>query len=258
MPHPGSNLPEFRAVQLDFAAHIRNPDVHPRPADVDERRMKIYLELFYNNIEGFLASGFPIAKQVLGAQRWHRLAREFIHTHASNSPYFLEISQEFLSFLGDRAPSDESLPEFLLELTHYEWVELALGVSEHDIPDSGYDAAAGFTDGQVMLSPLIWCLAYRWPVHQIGPDHIPSEPPVNPTELIVYRRRDDTVAFMEVNTVTLALMKQLEAGQTLQLALKSIAQELPEVDPNVIYEQGIATLNRLRDAEIILGMRTDG
>ncbi len=258
MPSPGSNLPDFRTVQLDFAAHIRNPDVHPRPADVDERRMKIYLELFYNNIEGFLASGFPIAKQVLGEGRWHQLAREFIHSHGSESPYFLEISQEFLSFLGDRAQVDDSLPEFLLELAHYEWVELALGVSEEEIPNAGYDPAADFTDGPVVLSPLIWCLAYRWPVHQIGPDHIPSEPPDKATELIVYRRRDDTVAFMEVNTVTLALMNELEAGQTPQAALKTIAEELPGVDPNVIYEQGIATLHRLRDAEIILGMRTDG
>ena len=64
--------------------------------------MSIYLSLFYNNIENFLASAFPVAKRVLGEKPWHELVREFVHRHPSTSPYFLEISQEFLSFLGDR------------------------------------------------------------------------------------------------------------------------------------------------------------
>lgn len=257
MPRPGSNLPDFRATQLDFAAHIRHPDLHPRPADVEARRMKIYLDLFYNNIENFLASGFPVAKQVLGGERWHRLAREFVHSHASESPYFLEISQEFLSFLGDRTPDDDPLPEFLLELAHYEWVELALGVSEEEIPETGFDPQADLLDSQVLLSPLVWCLAYQWPVHLIGPDHLPGERPANPTELIVYRRRDDTVAFMVVNAVTLALVAAIEGGETPRSALAGIDRELSAVDSNVVYEQGIATLQRLRDAEIILGSQLD-
>lgn len=257
MSRPGSNLPDFRDTQLSFAAHIRNPQTNPRPADVEPRRMKIYLELFYNNIEGFLASGFPIAKKVLGDLRWHALVREFVHLHPSESPYFLEISQEFLTFLSARPADADLLPEFLLELAHYEWVELALGVSELEIPGSGFDPEAELTDGPLLLSPLIWGLAYRWPVHQIGPGQIPDHPPAEPTHLIVYRRRNDTIAFMEVNAVTLKLLNLLEGGESTETALAQIAAELPEVDSKVVYEQGIATLKRLRDAEIVLGVATD-
>ena len=254
MPQSGSNLPDFRATQLEFAAHIRNPEENPRPADVEARRMKIYLELFYNNIEGFLASGFPIAKKILGDEAWHALVRKFVHRHPSESPYFLEISQEFLTFLSVHAPEDETLPEFLLELAHYEWVELALGVSELTIPDSGFDADGDLLDGPLKLSPLIWCLAYRWPVHEIGPGHVPEQAPAEPTQLIVYRRRDDTVAFMVVNAVTLRLVQILESGESPRAAFRQIAEELPTLDSKVIYEQGIATLSRLRDAQIILGV----
>ena len=254
MRRTGSNLPDFRATQLTFADHIRNPEGNPRPPDVDARRMKIYLELFYNNIEGFLASGFPIAKRVLGSERWHVLVREFVHRHPSETPYFLAISQEFLTFLSERAPAAEPLPEFLLELAHYEWVELALGVSELEMPESGFDPEADLLAGPLLLSPLIWCLAYRWPVHQIGPGRLPAEPPAEPTYLIVYRRRDDTVAFMVVNAVTTRLVNLLEAGEETRAALATIAGELPQLDSKVVYEQGIATLNRLRDAEIVLGV----
>jgi hypothetical protein len=252
----GSNLPGFRDAQLTFAAHIRNPQVNPAPADVEPRRMKIYLDLFYNNIEAFLASGFPVLKKVLRDERWHALVREFIHLHPSESPYFLEISQEFLSFLGDRPTGVE--PPFLLELAHYEWVELALGVDERELPQTGFDPTGDLLTGEVVLSPLIWCLAYEWPVHEIGPDHLPSAPPAASTELIVYRQRDDRVRFMRVNAVTLRLVEHLGAGVAGAAALDRLASELPGVDASSVYEQGLATMERLRDAQIILGSRTAG
>ncbi len=258
MAKRGSNLPDFRAAQLEFAAHIRDPDSHPRPADVEARRMRIYVELFYNNIERFLASGFPVAKKVLGAERWHRLVRAFVHRHPSDTPYFLEIGQEFLTFLSERmteAPG-EPLPDFLLELCHYEWVELALSVSELEIPVEGYDAFGDLLENSVVVSPLIWCLGYRWPVHQIGPDHVPTEPPPEGTHLIVYRRRNDQVSFMVVNPATLKLVERLKSGLTGREALEDLHREAPELDSKVVYEQGLATLERLRDAEILLGARS--
>lgn len=253
MPRPGSNLPGFRAVQLGFADHIRNSQTSPTPDGVDPRRMQIYVELFYNNIERFLASGFPVLKQILGDAHWHRLTREFVHTHPSESPYFLEISQEFLTFLDRRELDD--LPPFVLELAHYEWVELALGVSELELPGDGFDAGADLLDAPALVSPLVWLLAYRWPVHEIGPGNVPTVLPESGTELIVHRRADDRVHFMVVNPVTHRLVGLLQSGATGRQALDTIAGELPQVAPGIVYEQGIATLAQLREAQIILGAR---
>jgi hypothetical protein len=78
--------------------------------------------------------------------------------------------------------------------------------------------------------------------------------PAEPTQLIVHRRRDDSVAFMEVNAVTLRLVALLEEGKPAREAFAEIAAELPALDSKVVYEQGIETLIRLRDAEIVLGV----
>ena len=78
-----------------------------------------------------------------------------------------------------------------------------------------------------------------------------------PTELIVFRRRNDQVAFMEVNSVTLRLIELLQAGGEAADALQKITLELPGGDSKVVYEQGIATLERLREAEIVLGVSTE-
>ena len=266
MSHRGSNLPEFRQQQLDFAAFIRDPEHNPAPGGIEARRMQIYQRLFYNNIEGFVAHAFPVAKQVLGDERWHDLVRDFVHQHASESPYFLEISQEFLTFLDGYFPDgrlrdadDRSdLPAFLLELCHYEWVELALAVAEEEIPNAGINGDGDLLNEPVVVSPLIWPLSYRFPVHQIGPGFQPRNPPGAPSELVVYRRRDDRVKFLEVNSLTLALLEILDGSQAGSAALAQLAEQLPALRSQVVHDQGLATMERLRDAEVILGTRAAG
>ena len=258
MPRRGDNLREFVARQLDFAAHIRNPEIHPRPADVEARRMRIYVDLFYNNIEAFLGNAFPVTKALLEGERWHALVRGFVHRHPSTSPYFLEISQEFLTFLADALPPPADalpppagalpgLPPFLLELCHYEWVELALSVAEEEIPDEGIDATGDLVHGVPVVSPLIWKLAYHFPVHKIGPAFQPEQPGAAPTQLVVYRRRDDSVRFMEVNGLTMALLDRLESGNVCgDDVLARLADDAPGLDGEVVARQGRETLARLR------------
>lgn len=253
MKSRGSNLPSFIAQQLDFAAHIRNPEAHPRPADVEPRRMQIYLDLFYNNIESFLASGFPVAKRILDGPRWHALVRGFLHRHPSSTPYFLEISQEFLTFLYETPPPD--LPPFFLELCHYEWVELALAVAEEELPEAGIDPDGDLVTNPVVVSPLLWKLAYRFPVHKLGPDFQPATPPERSTLLLVNRRADDSVGFLEISELTLKLVDALETAESGAQAIARIAAENPHFSAAEVHEKGLETLGRLRKADVILGAR---
>lgn len=250
---PGDNLPTFRAVQLEFSAYIRNPEVNPPPADIEPRRMQVYADLFYNNIKSFLDGAFPVSRRLLGEQRWRELAREFVHQHGSESPYFLQISEEFLTFLHTR--SLEGLPKFLLELCHYEWVELALDVAQAE-PVTPYDAQ-GQLLGKVVLNPLVRPLVYHFPVHTIGPEHQPDQAPTDPTYLLVYRNVDLQVRFMESNPMTHRVLALLESGETGQNALLKLAQELSDSGLDIprdrLQTQGLQMLERLRDKGIVLG-----
>ena len=212
MSQAGNNLPAFRALQLDFAAHLRAPDVHPLPAGVDARRMRIYVELVFNNIKQFLDSTFPVSRKIVGEAGWQALAREFVHRHDSASPYFLQVCEEFLRFLENRGLVD--LPPFLLELCHYEWVELAVDVAVDDVS----------CDAGPLIEP-VHTLVYRYPVHEIGPAHQPLEPPPEPTHLLVYRNADCQVRFMRSNPLTHRLVDLLRSLQP-EAALKQLAQEL--------------------------------
>ena len=113
-----ANFPGFFDTQLAFAAHIRHRELNPCPCDVEPRRMQIYADLVFNNIDNFLSNTFPISRSCIGDVRWHELVRAFVHKHDSETPLFLEISEEFLSFIERTGLAD--LPEFFLELCHYE------------------------------------------------------------------------------------------------------------------------------------------
>lgn len=251
------SLPEFQRVQYAFTAHVRDPDANARPQDIEDRRMAIYRNLFYNNIQGFIASGFPVLRQLYADADWHRMTRDFFAHHKSHTPYFLEISQEFLKYLQEeRAPRPED-PPFLVELAHYEWVELALSVSEDEPDWVRIDPEGDLLEGRPALSPLAWLLSYQYPVHRIGPDFRPEAPGEQPTHLLVHRNAQDKLGFMEVNPVTARLVALLEESpeNTGRELLGRIAEELKHPQPALVYQGGAQTLRQLHEAGVVLGTR---
>ena len=199
-------------AQRAFAARIRQPAEQPLLEGVPAERMAVYEALFFNNIEGFISGAFPVLHRLIEANRWQRLVRSFIAEHQSRTPYFLEISQEFLAWLQQGYVAEAGDPPFILELAHYEWVELALDVSEAELPAQGW-------------SPLAWPLAYQWPVQRISADFQPSEPPAEPTCLLVWRDGQDKVRFMQISPFAYQLAARLQAGEASEPALLELAQQ---------------------------------
>jgi hypothetical protein len=201
------------AMQRSFAARIREPLGQGLLPGIAAERMAIYEQLFFNNIESFLAGGFPVLRRLCDEARWQRLVRAFLAGHRCATPYFLEIGQEFLAWLQGGYEAERDDPPFLLELAHYEWVELALDVAESELPS---------VDG---WSPLAWPLAYRWPVQRIGPDYRPQTPPAEPTCLLVWRDRGDKVRFMQLTSFAYRLALRLQAGEPSTEALLQLAKD---------------------------------
>jgi len=246
----------FKQHQYAFTAHLRDPEHNPAPEGIEDRRVGIYRDLLYNNVEGFIANGFPVLRSIYSDGDWHKMVRDFFAHHQSSSPYFLEISQEFLDYLqSEREPQPED-PQGLLELAHYEWVELALTVSDEDTDLNGIDPNGDLLAGHPVLSPLAWPLAYQYPVHKMGPDYLPDTPPEQPTYLVVYRNRKDEVQFLEINPVTARLINLLQENPEItgELALSQIAEEMKHPRPELVLEGGLSALQELQRYGIVLGV----
>lgn len=246
--------PLFQQLQYQFAAHIRDP-LQAAPSQIEDRRMKIYRELFFNNIESFLANGFPVLRSLMSDESWQALARDFFSRHQCHTPYFLEISQEFLTYLqSERCEQAGDFP-FMLELAHYEWLELAMDVDPDCIPATGFNPEGDLLQGQPVLSPLVNVACYEYPVHHISRDFIPQAPSEQPHYLIIYRNSADQVRFMEINAVTARMLVLLQEvpGLTGRDVIQRLQQELQHPQPEVVVEGGRQALQHLRRAGIVLG-----
>jgi hypothetical protein len=249
----------FREQQYAFAAHLRDPERNPAPAGIEDRRLGIYRELFFNNVSGLLAGTFPVIHKILGEPQWRRLMRDFFARHLSRTPLFLEVPREFIRFLEEERGAHEEDPPFLIELAHYEWVELALSIDEAEPPLDDIDRDGDLLAGRPVRSPLAWLLTYAWPVHRISPQFQPAEPGAQPTFLVVYRNLADRVGFIELNAVAARLLELLDAGDGAsgRELLERIAGEIAHPKPAVVVAGGLEILENLRRHDVILGTARD-
>lgn len=249
--------PSFQQTQSHFSKHVRDPHSVVAPEGVEDRRVGIYRELVFNNVESLLSGSFPILFKTLGNTAWKTLVREFLVQHQAHTPYFLEISKEFVEFLTTERGLTKIDPPFLLELAHYEWVEIALNVADIELAGKTEFIQSVELNSTAHVSPLAWPLSYQFSVHRIGPDYQPQQPD-QPTFVIVYRDRQDKVGFLESNAVTVRLLQLLgeaEQGSSLSIraALMQIATELQMHDTDSMITNGIQLLEQLVARDIILG-----
>ena len=242
---------DFKSRQQEFAAYIRDPENNPVPADVKEQRMAMYRALFFNNIEGFLSGNFPVLRKILDDKQWYALAQDFFAKHPCQSPYFSQIPEEFLDYLQNERDSSEDFP-FMLELAHYEWVEMALSIAKEDVVASN-QYPENLLNRNIALSPLAWPLAYQYPVHKIAPAFLPLEAPKQPTFLIVYRNSEDEVNFIEITPITYRLLEIIQEHENplAEDCLRQVARESNHPDPELIIAGGLQILKELAEKTII-------
>ena len=252
-----AKIPEFQQKQYAFAAHIRDPEQNPAPAGVEDRRMAIYRDLFFNNLHNLIGSTFPVIKKLHTREKFRSLIRAFMVHHQAQTPYFLEIPREFLAFLENEYElQDDDFP-FLIELAHYEWVELALSVSVETNDEKAVDPEGDLLEGIPLPSALAWSFAYQYPVHRISPDFQPTEPGEAPTFLAISRKANDDMDFLELNPVTARLLELIEANEQdsgRELLLK-LAQEINYADAEALVAHGAEAMRQMRTAEILLGTK---
>lgn len=251
--------PDFQDKQYAFAAHLRDPDNVAPPEGIEDRRMAIYRELFFNNLYSLLGTMFPVLRKIHDDSKWRYMIRGFLKHHKAETPYFLKLPEEFLAFLQNEYESRDDDHGFLAELAHYEYVELAVSVSTDENDLAGVDPDGDLLEEVPVKSVLAWAFAYHYPVQRIAPEFLPSEPSEQPVYLVVFRRGDDKVRFLELNAVSAALLDAVEnnhdnsSGDNL---LRTLAETIHYPDVDALLGHGLDALKEMRQLEILTGTRS--
>ena len=246
-------MADFRQRQAAFAAHLRDPEANPAPPGIEARRMAVYRDLYFNNIAGLLAGNFPVIRRTLGQAQWITLVRRFYADHHSRTPLFPEIAREFIRFLEARGEAAGD-PPWLAELAHYEWIELAVQINDSPLP--AHDPGGDLLEGVPRVSPYVRALAYRWPVHTIGPAQRPTAAPPEPTLLLVRRDVNGRARFAAISPLVYRLLELLATGgHSGRASLQVLAAEAGVPADDAFLAQGQAMLQRMHDEGTVLGTR---
>ncbi|MEW7858958.1 putative DNA-binding domain-containing protein [Pseudomonas chlororaphis] len=235
------------AQQQALTAYLRDPEHRAPPAGMDRARVEIYRELVFDNLHSLLSGTFPVLRSVLGETDWRRLLRVFLREHRCATPKFGEIAGEFVAWMASTPAGlqDGSWPAFMFELSHYEWIEMALQQTEAEpLPASDPEL---LLRRPLRLSPLAWPLAYAWPVQHLGPTWRPSEPGAAPTLLLICRDAGYRVRFCELSPLAWRLLERIEAFPQLhgRAQLQGLALEAGIDDLDTFLANGQSLLRQM-------------
>lgn len=244
---------DFRVLQSDFAAHLRDPDRRAAPAGSDERRVAVYRELVFNNVANLLAGAFPVLRSLHDSPLWSTLVRAWLREHRARTPLFPQVAGEFAAWLQTRADSGHA-PLWQAELADYEWMETVVANDSREIADVPHDPDGDLLEGRPLVSPLAHRLTYRHAVQHIRAGAVPDGEPAAPTHIVIVRDRHDRVGFVAVNALTMQLLHQLanpDAGTGRDVLFALAAQS--GTAPETMLAAGGMLLSQLRSRDILLG-----
>lgn len=239
--------------QQALTRYLRDPEHEAPPVDMNAARVNVYRDLVFNNVSQLLGSTFPVLIRIIGQERWRTLIRGFLRDYRAQTPKFGEIAEEFVGYLASEPAvlSQGDWPAFLVELAHYEWVEMVLQQSDAEpLPASD---PAQLLERPLQVSALAWPLAYTWPVQMLGPDHQPSTPPAQPTLLLVRRAVDFSVKFSELSPLAWRLLQRIEEFPLLsgREQLQGLALEAGLPVTASFMDSGLALLQQLYEDGVI-------
>jgi hypothetical protein len=253
MPHETTSLAEFQAA---FAARIRHPGLVKRPAGVNARRMRVYEKLLFNNVEGFLLACYPVSRAILRQRRWGKLVRGFFYEYRSHSPLFRDIPKAFLDWLSASTQDLESDFPFLLELMHYEWLELAVSIDPATVDMSAVEPQGDLWQDEPVLNPTAQLGCYRYPLHRISPQFKPKHTDAGLYCYLLYRDEDHVVRFVQMTPFTAALIESLQSARVTGHALvQGLLNQIPDAHARneSLLLAGQAALGDLRKQGVLLG-----
>lgn len=220
----------------------------------DFERLLVYRRLVRRTLRSAIELAMPRAVARLGAS-FDRYFDGFLELRGPRSHYLRDVTTEFLDFCEQDLRRDASVPPFLMDLARHEALSIEIGATVE---------RRGATFGELDLERgLVFVEAarvgrYEFAVHKLADDlDDRSEPPREPTSLLVYRSPDHDVRYLELSPLAADMLDELLAGRTLRAAvLSATARRGVEASASVL-EGTARLLSDLAERGALLGARLD-
>ena len=245
----------FINTQNAFMDYIRDPS-NPLPDGMTLERMRVYRELFFNTINGFISCVFPVLKSLYTDDAWRKLIQQFFVSYDCKTPIFIEISQEFIAFLQTQYQPADYDPPFMVELAHYEWLELFISTVFDDDNEQVIDKAL-ITELPLNVSIKARVAQYQFDVQHVSVEYQPTEPSEHAHCFCVYRDDKDDVNFLQLNSLTAQVLAFINQSEECYFSdvLSWLVESYPQMAPESLSSGCLQMLQQLADKGIICSLK---
>lgn len=182
-------------------------------------RVSIYANMYFFRLLDCLAEDFPALHVVVGHERFHELASDYLAAHPSEHPSLRMLGRHLGDFLEAHPPSAER--PWLADLARFEWALLEAFDAPDALPvEEDRLRAVGAEDWPMLrltLAPSLQVIEARAPVQEVWSAATEGRelPAANetPTALRVWRQ-DLRVFHRTIGAVELAALRAVARGET--------------------------------------------
>lgn len=208
-----------------------------------QRRLRVYKGLVKASVLDPIPDCFPILKTLLEkAEAWSTCLDAFFASRSVQSLYYRDVNPAFLAWLADTAWAQDRWP-FLLQLAHWEYMELEVLIGPESRPESGLRQVPG-TEDRALFDGAFRNLAYGYRVHEA--DEEAPEPATGATFLLCLRNPEGRFETQEVDGRTSAFLARAQDAAPLEPAARAVG---------LSWEEALARLLDLQARGGILGFQ---
>ncbi len=206
----------------------------PSRQQTSAERLAVYSSAYFARLLEVLRELFPCLRSAVGEELFDQFAMHYLQAHPPVSYTLNRLADRFADFLAATRPPDDDASGFAVDLARLEHAidEVFGGPGPEDLPAN--DSRATFAgDRPLPLVPSFRLLWFDFPASNYFTAWKAGQRPAWPAaseQFVALLRRDYIVRRYELSRLQFELLSQLAAGQTLDVALASIAPQAPSID----------------------------
>ena len=186
----------------------------------------VYRDIARTALEDPLPDCFPITHALLEeAGLWDDCVDAFLASRSIQSPYYRDVNPAFVEWLATGEWNRERWP-FLLQLAHFEYIEVEILRWPDDPPPNNIDKAPS-ADSLVVFAGATRNLAYFYQVHKATKED--PEPEAGETFLLGYRDPEGDFLYSELSAHASAFLARCMDGESVGAAASALDLQVDEV-----------------------------
>ena len=218
------------------------------PPYLDEKRVLVYRNIIFGNIERLISSSFPILKSFFQEENWQQLIQGFILDYQCQTPYFADIAFEFYCFFQQQKKYHRDI---LYAILDYEYSLLALNLQKASL-EKMIDIEHFSNVFQFKLYEVSQLKFYHYPVNALSSNDVTQSE--QDTWLLLYRHHSTyETECLELNALTYQLLSIIKQFQSINF--EELVSQFILIEQDSLYSN--EELNFFI-AEILLQFIKDG